>query len=119
MRIIDPAWIGKKLRGLKDLPEAQGDFRARRPGSEKHELQPSTIAYVARLLIHRFAMLGVLDADGYPVSGSAVLWSDAPAPTIDGPAPTAGRVCPECGHPAMIRRDGCDFCTACGYTGAC
>ena len=29
MRVIDPAWIGKKLRGLKDLPEAQGDFFAR------------------------------------------------------------------------------------------
>ncbi len=35
MRVIDPAWIGKKLRGLKDLPEAQGDFFARVPGSEK------------------------------------------------------------------------------------
>ena len=32
MRVIDPAWIGKKLRGLKDLPEAQGDFFARRAG---------------------------------------------------------------------------------------
>ena len=32
MRVIDPAWIGKKLRGLKDLPEAQGDFFARVAG---------------------------------------------------------------------------------------
>ena len=62
MRVIDPAWIGKKLRGLKDLPEAQGDFFAREPGSEKQAVQPSTLAYVARLLIHRYAMLGVLDA---------------------------------------------------------
>ena len=43
-------------------------------------MQPSTIAYVARLLIHRYEMLGVLDAAGYPIAGSAVLWSDAPAP---------------------------------------
>ena len=42
MRVIDPAWIGKKLRGLKDLPEAQGDFFARVPGSEKQGVQPST-----------------------------------------------------------------------------
>ena len=49
MRVIDPAWIGKKLRGLKDLPEAQGDFFARQPGTEKQAVQPSTIAYVARL----------------------------------------------------------------------
>ena len=80
MRVIDPAWIGKKLRGLKDLPEAQGDFFARAPGSEKQAVQPSTIAYVARLLIHRYEMLGVLDRDGYPTAGSTVLWTDAPAP---------------------------------------
>jgi ribonucleoside-diphosphate reductase alpha chain len=116
MRVIDPAWIGKKLRGLKDLPEAQGDFFARVPGSEKQAVQPSTIAYVARLLIHRYEMLGVLDAAGYPTAG-AMLWTDAPAPGA-GPAVT-GRTCPECGHPTLIRRDGCDFCTSCGYTGAC
>ena len=40
MRVIDPAWIGKQLRGLKDLPEAQGDFFARAPGSEKQAVQP-------------------------------------------------------------------------------
>ncbi len=117
MRVIDPAWIGKKLRGLKDLPEAQGDFFARVPGSEKQAVQPSTIAYVARLLIHRYEMLGVLDRDGYPIAGSTVLWTDAPAPGA--PAAVAGRTCPECGHPTLIRRDGCDFCTSCGYTGAC
>jgi ribonucleoside-diphosphate reductase alpha chain len=117
MRVIDPAWIGKKLRGLKDLPEAQGDFFARVPGSEKQAVQPSTIAYVARLLIHRYEMLGVLDAGGYPIAGSAVLWSDAPAPGTG--VATRGRTCPECGHPTLVRRDGCDFCTSCGYTGAC
>ena len=69
MRVIDPAWIGKKLRGLKDLPEAQGDFFARQPGSEKQAVQPSTLAYVARLLIHRYEMLGVLDQAGYPLGG--------------------------------------------------
>ena len=117
MRVIDPAWIGKKLRGLKNLPEAKGDFFARVPGSEKQAAQPSTLAYVARLLIHRYGMLGILDAEGYPLAGGARLWTDAPAP---GEAmETLGRVCPECGHAAVVKRDGCDFCTACGYTGAC
>ncbi|MFT3973372.1 MAG: adenosylcobalamin-dependent ribonucleoside-diphosphate reductase [Amaricoccus sp.] len=118
MRVIDPAWIGKKLRGLKDLPEAQGDFFARVPGSEKQAVQPSTIAYVARLLIHRYEMLGVLDPAGYPTAGSTRLWTDAPAPGA-APTPVAGRTCPECGHPTLVRRDGCDFCTACGHIGAC
>ena len=119
MRVIDPAWVGKKLRGLKDLPEAQGDFFARVPGSEKQAVQPSTIAYVARLLIHRYGMLGVLDAGGYPSSPVAGLWADAPEPGSGEPTHVAGRPCPECGHSTVIRRDGCDFCTACGHTGSC
>lgn len=117
MRVIDPAWIGKKLRGLKDLPEAKGDFFAKVPGSEKQAVQPSTLAYVARLLIHRYGMLGVLDAEGYPLAGGTTLWSDAPARGATVALP--GRACPECGHAAVIKRDGCDFCTSCGYTGAC
>lgn len=119
MRVIDPAWIGKKLRGLKDMPEAQGDFFARQPGAEKQAVQPSTVAYIARLLIHRYVLLGVLDADGYPTSGRAMLWSDAPGPRESTGLAISGRLCPECGHAAVIRRDGCDFCTACGHTGAC
>ncbi len=118
MRVIDPAWIGKKLRGLKDLPEAQGDFFARVPGAEKQAVQPSTLAYVARLLIHRYAMLGVLDAEGYPAAGAPAIWTDAPAPSTTARM-GSGRICTECGHPTLIRRDGCDFCTSCGHTGAC
>jgi len=30
-----------------------------------------------------------------------------------------GRRCEECGSYAVIRKDGCNFCTACGATGAC
>lgn len=30
-----------------------------------------------------------------------------------------GRKCPECGAHAMIRKDGCDYCTQCGHLGAC
>ena len=29
MRVLDPAWIGKKLRGLMNMPEPQGDFFAK------------------------------------------------------------------------------------------
>ncbi len=35
-------------------------------------------------------------------------------------APTmTGAKCPECGAHAMIRKDGCDFCTQCGHVGSC
>lgn len=31
----------------------------------------------------------------------------------------SGKKCPECGAHAVILKDGCSFCTACGYIGAC
>jgi ribonucleoside-diphosphate reductase alpha chain len=30
-----------------------------------------------------------------------------------------GKRCGECGNYAVIRKDGCNFCTACGAIGAC
>jgi ribonucleoside-diphosphate reductase alpha chain len=40
-------------------------------------------------------------------------------PPVAGAAPMTGRKCPECGAYAMIRKDGCDYCTQCGHLGAC
>ena len=34
-------------------------------------------------------------------------------------APMAGTKCPECGARAVIRKDGCDWCTECGHVGSC
>ncbi len=123
MRVLDPAWIGKKLRGLKDLPKSQGDFFARVPGSEKQANQPSTIAYVARLLIHRYNMLGLLDENGYPVNELGMLKLQQEEPVAKDEKVVnmrvAGKICKECKTMSVIRRDGCDFCTACGYIGAC
>jgi ribonucleoside-diphosphate reductase alpha chain len=31
----------------------------------------------------------------------------------------AGKKCGECGAHAVIRKDGCDYCTQCGHTGSC
>jgi ribonucleoside-diphosphate reductase alpha chain len=31
----------------------------------------------------------------------------------------AGAKCPECANATLIRKDGCDYCTACGYVGVC
>jgi ribonucleoside-diphosphate reductase alpha chain len=30
-----------------------------------------------------------------------------------------GKPCKECGNAAVIKKDGCEFCTACGAIGAC
>ncbi|OHX16313.1 adenosylcobalamin-dependent ribonucleoside-diphosphate reductase [Chromobacterium sphagni] len=123
MRVIDPAWIGLKLRKLLNYAEPQGDFFARIPSLEKSQSWPSTVAYLARLTIHRYAMLGVLTEEGVPVEEMGVMapeQSDLFAMEAAAPLkPLAGKPCPECGNHALIKKDGCEFCTACGHVGAC
>ncbi|MBT9599247.1 MAG: ribonucleoside-diphosphate reductase, adenosylcobalamin-dependent [Vitreoscilla sp.] len=122
MRVIDPAWIGMKLRKLLNVGEPLGHFMAPVPGERRQQVWPSTVAYVARLVIHRYAMLGVLDEEGFPLQAMGIL--ESPAPKLAGGAATAapvmaGKPCPECGNATLIHKDGCDFCTACGYVGQC
>jgi ribonucleoside-diphosphate reductase alpha chain len=122
MRVIDPAWIGMKLRKLLNVGEPLGHFMAPVPGQRRQQVWPSTVAYVARLMIHRYAMLGVLDEEGHPLREMGMLQSPSatPARAAEGHlAPQAGARCPECGNATMIHKDGCDFCTSCGYVGAC
>ena len=126
MRVIDPAWIGMKLRKLLNYAEPLGHFMAFVPGlphgQRRQQVWPSTVAYVARLMIHRYAMLGVLNEEGFPLREMGVL--EAPHGQSSGQAAgqsrlLAGKACPECGNPTLIHRDGCDFCTACGFVGQC
>ncbi|HZW25649.1 MAG TPA: adenosylcobalamin-dependent ribonucleoside-diphosphate reductase [Gallionella sp.] len=120
MRVIDPAWIGMKLRKLLNFGEPLGDFMARVPGGMKMESYPSTVSYVAKLIIHRYAMLGILDEHGYPVQQMGVL--EIPEGQIKPTSidkPLTGKLCKECGNATLIKKDGCEFCTSCGAIGAC
>ncbi|CAM3679740.1 LAGLIDADG family homing endonuclease [Roseateles saccharophilus] len=124
MRVMDPGWIAMKLRKLLNVGEPLGHFMAPVPslnGERRQQVWPSTVAYVARLVIHRYAMLGILDEQGQPLVDMGLL--QTPAPKLGAPAGAlrlqAGRPCPECGNATMIHKDGCDFCTACGYVGQC
>ena len=123
MRVLDPAWIGMKLRKLLDFPEPLGDFMAFVPGLgkgvAKQQTFPSTVSYVARLILHRYAMLGILGEDGLPLRQMGILESPGAAPARGRAPVMAGARCPECGNATLIRKDGCDYCTACGYTGVC
>jgi ribonucleoside-diphosphate reductase alpha chain len=114
MRVIDPAWVGMKLRKLLDFPEPLGDFMAFVPGSRKQQTYPSTVAYVARLILHRYAMLGLLDDEGASRQQMGILEARNQKKRV-----MAGAVCPECSNATLIRKDGCDYCTSCGYVGVC
>ena len=129
MRVIDPGWIGMKLRKMLSIGEPLGHFMAPVPGlpagQRRQQVWPSTVAYVARLIIHRYAMLGILDETGQPLADMGLLQAPV-APTAASAQAAAGALqiqagkpCPECGNATMIHKDGCDFCTACGYVGQC
>ena len=125
MRVIDPAWVGAKLRQLLDFPEPRGDFLAWVPGEKRKISYPSTVAYLCRLILHRYAMLGILDEEGFPVDEKGVMEYESDnviplrARSVGAMEVRPGKRCLECGNYAVIRKDGCDFCTACGATGAC
>ena len=117
MRVLDPAWIGMKLRKLLNYAEPLGDFMARVPGSNKQQNWPSTVAYIARLIMHRYAMLRILDENGYPTREMGIL--EVPEQKSGGVKVMQGSLCAECGNYTVIRKDGCDFCSACGAVGSC
>src|SRR5215470_17085008 len=87
MRVLDPAWIGMKLRKLLSYAEPLGDFMTFVPNERRQQTFPSTVAYLARVIIHRYAMLGVLDEDGFPVREMGILQ----APEGGATAPAAPR----------------------------
>ncbi len=71
------------------------------------------------LIIHRFAQLGILDDNGIPVVDMGIVAYDAvnvlplrtrAAGVFD---IRPGKRCPECGNHAVIRKEGCDFCSVC------
>ena len=124
MRVMDPAWIGMKLRKLLNVGEPLGHFMAPVPtlsGERRQQIWPSTVAYVARLVIHRYAMLGILDEQGMPLVEMGVL--ESPKDSSQEPGSTeqvlVGSECPECRTHSLMRRDGCWQCDACGYQGSC
>ena len=120
MRVVDANWIGLKLKKLLNFGEQNGEFWAPVPGEDRSSLFPSTVAYIATLLLHRYKVLGILDDEGRAIASSGILaLPDAVKLIEHETAPVKGKVCPSCHAAAMIKRDGCEFCTACGYTGQC
>ena len=75
MAVVDVAWIGMKLRKLINYNEPMGSFFAKAPGTGATERFPSIVAYLAHLIIHRFATLGLLTSAGRPVVEMGVMVS--------------------------------------------
>lgn len=119
MWVLDPAWIGMKLRKLLTYAEPSGEMRAGIRPVEATQMWPSTVAWLARLLVHRYAMLNILDESGYPCAGTAVSAGADRSEAPGQPHVLPGKRCPECGNRSVVLQAGCEFCTACGHMGAC
>ncbi|MFW5330238.1 adenosylcobalamin-dependent ribonucleoside-diphosphate reductase [Hydrogenophaga sp. ZJX-1] len=121
MRMLSLAARGGFLeRALSDMRKVAWDRGPVRLGTYQkadgthvpmwHDSEVAAIAFALQNIIARRAQLSVVSA--------------APAPAM--PELTgmpsgvmAGKKCPECGAHAMIRKDGCDYCTQCGHLGTC
>jgi ribonucleoside-diphosphate reductase alpha chain len=122
MHVVDVNWIGLKLRKLLSFGELNGSFWAPVPGESRQQVYPSTVAYIAELILHRYKVLGLLDGEGRAIGGAGALAlpeADAPATPPTAAPIIAGQSCPSCSAHAYIRKDGCMFCTACGHQGEC
>lgn len=112
MRISDPGWVVMKLRKLANFGEVRGDFFAGVPGEARQESYPSTVAYIATLLLARMKRLGLIPDDK----------EEAEAADQAQGAPLqlkTGKYCPECHGLTLVKIAGCESCTACDYTGSC
>ncbi len=84
-----------------------------------HDSEVAAIAYAVQNILAKRALQG---GPAGPVA-SALSTPDLPvqerfeATTM--PPVMAGKKCAECGAHAVIRRDGCDYCTQCGSIGVC
>lgn len=107
MRVSDPEWVAMKLRKLLNFGELRGDFLARVPGEMKQANYPSTVAYVAELLLARMKSLKLIGR-GEPEKSEA-----KPAIVL------TGRQCPQCHTLSLHKESGCDICSHCGHTGSC
>ncbi|WP_277183786.1 adenosylcobalamin-dependent ribonucleoside-diphosphate reductase [Caballeronia sp. BR00000012568055] len=96
-----------------------------------HDSEVAALAYAIQQILHR---RGFLDAEGNQVPSRVLMRQHAePARALateeadeeasvsdaNGLSQMHGTKCATCGANAVIRKDGCDFCTACGEIGAC
>jgi ribonucleoside-diphosphate reductase alpha chain len=118
MRLLSLAARGGFLeRALSDMRKVAWDRGAVRLGTfEKidgtrmplwHDSEVAAIAYAIQNIIERRNGGATNDLSEAPIRGAST------------PPVMVGKKCAECGAHAVIRKDGCDYCTQCGHLGSC
>ena len=127
MRLLSLAARGGFLaRALSDMRKVAWDRGPVRLGTHQkadgtqvpmwHESEVAAVAYAIQHILERRAKLRAPSA-----LAGAVHAQEAQAEPSEPSTPPvmAGKKCPECGAHAVIRKDGCDYCTQCGHLGTC
>ena len=129
MRMLSLAARGGFLeRALSDMRKVAWDrgpvrygYKVREDGTQVplwHDSEVAAIAWaVQNILELRAKRQGSANQMALPLPEV-----DEPAPTVHTTASTgamAGKKCPDCGAHAVIKKDGCEYCTQCGFVGAC
>jgi hypothetical protein len=121
MRLLSLAARGGFLeRALSDMRKVAWDRGPVRLGTHRkddgtlvpmwHDSEVAAMAYAIQNILARRV------AD--PVQQQLPLDEPTPPP-VAVPQAMAGKKCSECGAHAVIRKDGCDYCTQCGHMGSC
>ncbi len=121
MRMLSLAARGGFLaRALSDMRKVAWDRGPVRLGTHEkadgtrvpmwHDSEVAAIAYAVQNIITRRAAQAPASM---PPAESAQVASSLAPPVM------AGKKCSECGAHAVIRKDGCDYCTQCGHLGTC
>jgi ribonucleoside-diphosphate reductase alpha chain len=114
MRVSNPAWAIMKLRKLLSFNEPRGDFFAKVPGEGRQMCYPSTVAYMAAVLLERYRVLGLdrgtleVASEGKPVKAKG-------GEIVSG----TGALCPVCHTMNLHNSAGCKRCDHCGHMGEC
>ena len=108
-------FLDKALADLRKVAWDRGPVRygtrMRDDGSRIPLWHDSEVALLA------YAIQSIIANRGLPQPAPST--AATPASPPENNASVTGQKCPDCGAHAMIKKDGCQFCTACGFVGSC
>lgn len=121
MRLLSLAARGGFLeRALSDMRKVAWDRGPVRLGTHrKDDGTPVPLWHESEVAAMAYAIQNILARRADQPMQQQVLPLDEPPLSTGMPPAMAGKKCSECGAHAVIRKDGCDYCTQCGHLGSC
>lgn len=129
--------LAKALKDNRSVRSDKGRVRygwyEKEDGSKVPRFHDSEVACIAFAVQEILANRGLIDAAGNQVPAKVLVKRQAEksGPVVVAELPkteltkvistqaATGKKCSECGAHAVIKKDGCEFCTNCGHVGAC